>query len=99
MRQWLNKENWALQAEREKISAELSFLKAQINPHFLFNTLNNIYSLATVKSDRTPDAILKVSHILRYVIDEVGQNFVPLQSEISCIENYVELQKLRLTEK
>lgn len=99
VKQWRTTEKRALQAEAEKVNAELSFLKAQINPHFLFNTLNNIYSLAIVKSENTPDAIMKLSRILRYVTDDVLNDFVPLQSEIDCIQNYIALQKLRLTSK
>lgn len=99
MRQWQTSERRAAQAEADKVRAELRFLKAQINPHFLFNTLNNIYSLAIVKSDHTADAVLKLSSILRYVTDEVQHNFVPLQSEIDCVRAYIELQRLRLSKK
>jgi two-component system, LytTR family, sensor kinase len=88
-----------LQAEADKVNAELSFLKAQINPHFLFNTLNNIYSLSIVKSEQTPAAILKLSSILHYLTDDVRENQVPLPSEVDCVQNYISLQKLRLTDK
>ena len=98
-RQWRSSERRALQAERDKTNAELSFLKAQINPHFLFNTLNNIYSLSILKSEQTPNAILKLSHILHYITDDVQNDFVPLQSEVDCVKNYIELQQLRLTDK
>jgi hypothetical protein len=82
--------------ESEKARAELSFLKAQINPHFLFNTLNNIYSLSLLKNEKTPDAIMKLSNIMRYVTDEVHQDFVPLKDELDCITDYIYLQQLRL---
>jgi two-component system, LytTR family, sensor kinase len=98
-RQLRSTERRALQAERDKTSAELSFLKAQINPHFLFNTLNNIYSLSILKSEQTPNAILKLSDILHYITDEVQNDLVPLKSEVDCVKNYIELQQLRLTDK
>lgn len=91
-------EQRALQAEADKANAELSFLKAQINPHFLFNTLNNIYSLAVTKSEHAPDAIMRLSNIMRYVTDEANETMVPLQDEIDCINDYISLQKLRLGE-
>lgn len=84
------------QIEQEKLNAELSYLKAQINPHFLFNTLNSIYSLALVKSDSTPKAILELSSLMRYVISESKEKFVPVEKEINYIKNYIDLQKLRL---
>lgn len=84
------------QVETAKIDAELSFLKAQINPHFLFNTLNSIYSLAYRKSDQTAQALLKLSGMMRYVISEVHTSLVPLQKEIDYVNNYISLQKIRL---
>lgn len=96
---WRTTEKRALQAEAEKAQAELAFLKAQINPHFLFNTLNNIYSLAITHSEHTAASIMKLSNILRYVTDEVRQDFVPLQQEIDCIQDYIDLQQLRLGKK
>jgi len=89
----------AARAEADKANAELSFLKAQINPHFLFNTLNNIYSLAVIKSDVTADSIMKLSNIMRYVTDEATEDFVPLQDELHCLTDYIELQRLRLGKK
>ncbi|MVT07528.1 sensor histidine kinase [Chitinophaga tropicalis] len=83
------------QTEREKLNAELSYLKAQINPHFLFNTLNTIYSLAVEKSDQTPTAVIELSDMMRYVLSDAGQQMVPLQKEISYIHNYIALQQLR----
>jgi hypothetical protein len=96
---WRTTEKRALQAETEKAQAELAFLKAQINPHFLFNTLNNIYSLAITHSEHTAASIMKLSNILRYVTDEVKQDFVPLQQEVDCIQDYIDLQQLRLGKK
>ena len=99
IQQWQMTEQRAVQAEADKASAELSFLKAQINPHFLFNTLNNIYTLAVMKDEHAPDSILKLSNIMRYVTDDAIANFVPLQDEINCINDYIELQRLRIGEK
>jgi hypothetical protein len=83
------------QTEKEKLHAELSYLKAQINPHFLFNTLNSIYSLAIEKSDQTPSAVVKLSGMMRYVISDAGHELVPLQRELEYIRSYIELQQLR----
>jgi hypothetical protein len=86
-------------AQADKAKAELAFLKAQINPHFLFNTLNNIYSLAVTKDDNTSFAVMKLSNIMRYLTDDATHDFVPLQHEIDCINDYIELQRLRLNKK
>ncbi|MDX2049403.1 MAG: sensor histidine kinase [Chitinophagaceae bacterium] len=98
-RRWRMTEQRAARAEADKTKAELSFLKAQINPHFLFNTLNNIYSLAISKSEHTAESIMKLSNIMRYVTDETIQDFVPLESEVSCVADYIDLQRLRLGKK
>jgi hypothetical protein len=98
-RQWRTSLQQIARAEADKAQAELSFLKAQINPHFLFNTLNNIYSLAITKNEKTADSIMKLSNIMRYVTDDVSQHFVPLQLEVDCITDFIELQRLRLSKK
>ncbi len=85
------------QTEVEKTNAELSYLKAQINPHFLFNTLNSIYSLAILKSDKTADAVVKLSDMMRYVLNDSNANFTDLEKELNYIANYIELQRMRLT--
>lgn len=82
--------------EKEKNRAELSYLKAQINPHFLFNSLNSIYALALEKSDQAPEAVLKLSGMMRYVLNDAKQEFVPLEKEIAYITDYVALQEIRL---
>ncbi len=92
-------EKRAVQAEAGKAQAELSFLKAQINPHFLFNTLNNIYSMAMMKNENTAGSILRLSNIMRYVTDEARAAFVPLKSELDCVRDYILLQELRLGDK
>lgn len=99
IQQWRLSEQRAIRAERDKANVELSFLKAQINPHFLFNTLNNIYSLAISKNDNTAPSLLKLSNIMRYVTDESTQQAVSLQSEVDCINDYIDLQRLRLSKK
>jgi hypothetical protein len=83
--------------ENEQLNAELSFLKAQINPHFLFNTLNGIYSLAHSKSDLTEQSILKLSQLLRYVLYDTGNEKIPLSKDLDYISNYIYLQKLRVS--
>jgi two-component system LytT family sensor kinase len=95
MMDWFVNEKIKTALENEKLSAELAFLKSQINPHFLFNTLNNIYSLAYQQSDKTPAAILKLSEIMRYMLHESNEDKVGLAKEIRYLENYIELQRLR----
>ncbi|MBL7921763.1 MAG: histidine kinase [Bacteroidia bacterium] len=85
--------------QQEKTTSELSFLKAQINPHFLFNTLNSIYSLSLQKSDDAPQAIVKLSSMMRYVLKETKDDYVALDSELNYLRDYVELQKLRIDKK
>jgi LytS/YehU family sensor histidine kinase len=95
----LGAEQTKKEIETEKLNTELSFLKSQINPHFLFNTLNNIYSLAVAKSDATAGAVLKLSSIMRYVITDTKHHLVPLEKELQFIQHYIDLQKVRLTDK
>ena len=97
--QWLRSEQRNKEIANEKLKAELSFLKAQINPHFLFNTLNNIYSLASSQSEHTAPAVMKLSSIMRYVLSEARNDMVPLEKEILFTSHYIELQKMRLTDK
>ncbi len=84
--------------KNEKLSTEVSYLKAQINPHFLFNTLNSLYALALTKSDKAPNAILKLSDLMRHVVTESNKDFIPLEKEVNYIKNFIDLQQLRLTE-
>jgi two-component system, LytTR family, sensor kinase len=88
----------AQQLQIEKQAAELSYLKSQTNPHFLFNTLNNIYSLTRDKSDLAPESILRLSKILRYMLYEAGGTFVAIDQELKIINDYIELEKLRYDE-
>ena len=99
IQQWLNSEQRNKEIATEKLKAEFSFLKAQINPHFLFNTLNNIYALASAQSEQTAPAVMKLSSIMRYVLTEARNDLVPLDKEIQFTSHYIELQKMRLTDK
>jgi two-component system LytT family sensor kinase len=92
---WFGTERVQRDLLSEKRDMELAFLKSQLNPHFLFNSLNNIYSLAYQKSDKTADAILKLSEIMRYMIYESNDSWVSLSKEIAYVQSYIELQKLR----
>ncbi len=94
--QWYSDDKKRKESENQKLIAELSFLKSQINPHFFFNTLNSIYSLAIRKSEKTPEALIKLSELMRFLIYDSEKEFVPLKRELDYIKNYVELQKLRL---
>jgi two-component system, LytTR family, sensor kinase len=80
--------------EREKTNAELAFLKSQINPHFLFNTINDIYALSYVKDDNTPTALLKLSGMLRYMLHESNTAFVPLEKELDYVKDFIDLQNI-----
>jgi len=91
----LKREKEAADLKSENLNSELKFLRSQINPHFLFNALNNIYSLSIIKSDKTPDNILKLSDMLRYIIYDCNAKRVPLEKEINYINNYIDLQKLK----
>lgn len=92
-------QNQLITLEKEKRTTELDFLKAQMNPHFLFNTLNNIYSLAKNRAEQTPEMILKLSEILDYTIYECNEATVPVKKEWELIENYVDLETLRYTDE
>ncbi|MCX6233358.1 MAG: histidine kinase [Bacteroidetes bacterium] len=84
-----------LELHNQILKAESNLLKWQINPHFLFNTLNNIYSLSQFKSEKTPDAIQRLSDMLRYVIYECNEPYVKLEKELNYIKGYFELQLLK----
>ena len=84
------------QLQIEKNQSELSYLKAQINPHFLFNTLNSIYALSIERSNKTPEAIVRLSGLMRYLFSDTSQKYASLEKEINYINSYIELQKIRL---
>lgn len=93
---WFELDARRKEIEHEKLIAELNFLKAQINPHFLFNTLNNLYYLAYSKSDNTTEVIDKLSKMMRYMIYDSNHPKVLLTKEIEYMQNYVSLERLRL---
>ena len=96
--EWFKNENQLRENENQRLLAELSYLKAQINPHFFFNILNGIYALAIQKSDKTPEVIMKLSVIMRYIIYDANEPVVPLKKELKHIANYIDLQKMRLAD-
>jgi two-component system, LytTR family, sensor kinase len=85
--------------ERDRSASEISFLRRQINPHFILNTLNNVYSLSITKPDLVPELILKLSSLLRYILYRSNNDVMKTTDELKIIEDYIQLQKLRLTEK
>lgn len=84
---------------KEKLETELKFLRNQINPHFLFNTLNNIYSLARKKSDHTAETVMKLSKLLRFMLYETGKSSIPVCDEIKMLDDYLELEKIRYNKR
>lgn len=92
---WLEKDRASQRLEKEKMEAELNFLKAQIHPHFLFNTLNNLYALTLKKSDKASEVVLKLSHLLNYLLYEGNEQQVPLEKELEVISTYIALEKIR----
>jgi two-component system LytT family sensor kinase len=84
---------------KEKLASELKFLRSQTNPHFLFNTMNNIYALARKKSDQTPEVVLKLSKLLRFILYETGRPFIPIGDEVMVLDDYIELEKMRYTDR
>jgi hypothetical protein len=85
--------------QEENLRTELAYLKAQINPHFLFNTLNSIYALTVKKSEAASESVTRLSSIMRYVITDAAGDLVPLEKEIDYLRSYIELEQLRLTDK
>lgn len=96
---WLNTQALANEAERKQLASELQVLKAQLNPHFLFNTFNNLYVLALQKSDKTPEVISKISDLFHYVLYECNSVEVPVSKEIKLISDYIQLEELRYSDR
>ncbi|WP_100610711.1 sensor histidine kinase [Confluentibacter lentus] len=94
--EWNRNERKKKEIEVQKSSTELHFLKHQLSPHFLFNSLNSIYSLTTKKSNDAPEAVITLSELMRYMLYETNNEFVPLKSELHYIQNYLKLQRLRI---
>lgn len=96
--EWRRNEDLRKKVENEKVSSELQFLKTQLNPHFLFNSLNAIYSLSVKGSSKTSEAIISLSELMRYMLYEADKDKVKLGKELEYIKNYVQLQRLRLSD-
>ncbi|MCF3108802.1 histidine kinase [Niabella sp. CC-SYL272] len=79
----------------EKLHAEVAFLRSQVNPHFLFNALNNLYALTLKKSDEAPGVVLKLSELMEYMLYESNEAYIPLEMELGYLHNYMELERLR----
>ena len=102
IKDWLSMQDINLRLvkiEQQKLEAELKTLKGQLNPHFLFNSLNNIYSLALIKSDKVPELILKLSDLMRHIIYESKENYISLEKELDFVNNFIELQRIRTSDK
>ncbi|MEO7394465.1 MAG: histidine kinase, partial [Chitinophagaceae bacterium] len=99
LKQWWLKQKETEQLSKEKISAELQLLKAQIHPHFLFNSLNNIYSFALETSPKAPEMINKLSGLLHYMLYDCKLQLVPLEKELKMIQDYISLEKIRYGER
>jgi hypothetical protein len=99
LKQWYREQQQLLELEKLKIQAELSFLKSQIHPHFLFNCLNSIYYMTLSKDDKAPKTVLSLSGFLRFVITESDSSLIPMEKEINMLEEYLNLQSLRTSEK
>lgn len=92
---WYEQKQQTLEAEKQKTVAELQLLKAQLHPHFLFNTLNNLYSYTLEESPRCPEIVLKLSELLRFMIYESNTPKMPLKTEIQVLQNYISLEEMR----
>lgn len=98
-KKWYSDEQNNKKLAEEKMKAELNFLKSQVHPHFLFNTLNNLYALTLIKSDKTPDIVLKLSDLLDFMIYKSNDDYVPLAKELEIVEGYIELEKVRYSDR
>ncbi|MEI6898805.1 MAG: histidine kinase, partial [Bacteroidota bacterium] len=96
---WFDAQRMKVELQTQNKASELALLRSQVNPHFLFNTLNNIYSLVYKKSDEAPAAIMKLSSIMRYMLYDTNADRVPLEKEIEYLVSFIELQKLRVKEQ
>ena len=99
VKHWHLKEKRSLELLKEKTEAQLQLLRAQVHPHFLFNTLNNIYSKAQNESPGSAKMIMELSHILRYVLDEGKRDMVPLENELQMLIDYINLERMRYDER
>ena len=95
---WIKEHKISTDLEKAQLETQLLFLRSQVSPHFFFNTLNNIYSLSLEGSKRTPQVILKLSELMRYLIYETKEKRQDLKNEILCIQNYIELERIRYSD-
>ncbi|MBC5775375.1 histidine kinase [Pontibacter sp. KCTC 32443] len=95
LRNWYQHQQSARTLSQDKLEAELKFLKGQIHPHFLFNTLNSLYSLTLKKSDNAPEMVLKLSGLMDYMLYDANAAKVPLEKELNYIRNYIDLERIR----
>jgi LytS/YehU family sensor histidine kinase len=95
---WIKQKEFLSETNEMLLENELKYLRSQIQPHFFFNTLNNLYSLTIDKSDKAPNLILKLSDLMKYFLYETGKEFQILENEISHIKDYIEIEKLRYDE-
>ncbi len=96
VKQWYSDQKTTKDLQQEQLQTELKFLKSQINPHFLFNSLNNLYALTLSKSDSAPEVVLRLSNILRYILYESNEGYVSVRKEMEHVKDYVAVEKLRL---
>lgn len=99
LKNWYQEEQTNRQLQKINLETELKFLKSQINPHFLFNSLNNLYALTLKKSEQAPEVVLRLSNILRYVLYETGEGRVPLEKEIQYLRDYIDLERIRVGDR
>lgn len=92
---WLNESRKLHEVEKRQLTTELKFLRSQVSPHFFFNTLNNIYSLTLEKSDRAPQIVMRLSELMRYLLYSTDKPYQDLTKEIECIQNYIDLERIR----
>jgi LytS/YehU family sensor histidine kinase len=96
---WFESQKLRTELITQTQASELALLRSQVNPHFLFNTLNNIYSLVYKKSDDAPEAVMKLAAIMRYMLYDASAEKVPLEKEVEYLQSFIELQNLRLRQK
>lgn len=92
---WMRHQRDKKELETQTVQSEIRFLKSQINPHFLFNTLNSLYALTLKKSDKAPEIVIKLSEMMRYMLYECNERRVPLSKEVNYLQNYIDLERLR----
>ena len=96
---WLGENNRFNELEKRQLATELRFLRSQVSPHFFFNTLNNIYGLTLEKSEKAPEVVLKLSELMRYLLYATKKRKQDLASELNCIQNYIDLERIRFSDK